>query len=108
MICDQITKTNGKTPHVSEENIHSVIKFVASMSTFSAITKTKEFSGHIPYTRDDEHDTLFLVMPLTDMFMMHVFPGSHKIATDKLSDHKFDETKVKFIQISYKKSFIQV
>ena len=34
------------------------------------------------------------------MFMMHAFPGSHKIAHDKLSEYKFDETKVNFIQIS--------
>ena len=64
------------------------------MSTCSAITKTIEFAGHRRYTRDDKHDTLFLVMKITDMFMMHVFPGSHKIARDKLSDHEFDETKV--------------
>ena len=70
------------------------------MSTCSAITKTEKFSGHRPYTRDDEHDTLFLVMPITDMFMMHVFPGSHKIDQEKFSDHEFDETNVKFIQIS--------
>ena len=32
--------------------------------------------------------------------MLRAFPGSHKISKDKLSDHEFDETKVKFIQIS--------
>ena len=100
MICDKMTKTNGKTPHVSKYNIHSVTKFVASMSTCSAITKTEKISGHRPYTRDKEHDTLFLVMSLTDIFMMHVFTGSHKIAQYKFSEHEFDETKAKFIQIS--------
>ena len=39
-------------------------------------------------------------MPLTYMFMMHVFPGYHKIAQEKMSDHEFDETYVQFIQIS--------
>ena len=32
--------------------------------------------------------------------MMHLFIVSHKISQDKLSDHEFDETNVKFIQIS--------
>ena len=32
--------------------------------------------------------------------MMHVFSGSQKISQVKFSDHEFDETKVKFIQIS--------
>ena len=31
--------------------------------------------------------------------MMHAFPGSQKISQEKFSEHEFDETKVKFIQI---------
>ena len=82
-----------------QRNIHSVMKCIDSMSTCSAITKTKEFSGHRPYTRDGKDNTLLLAMPLTDMFMMHAFPGSHKIAQDKFSEYDFDETKFNFIQI---------
>ena len=85
---------------MTKDKIYSVMKFIASMSNCSAINKTNELSGHIPYTRDDEHNTLFLAMPLTDMFMMHVFPVSYKIAWDKFLEHEFDEEDVKFIQIS--------
>ena len=108
MICDQMTKTNGKNPHVSKDNIHSVMKFVASMSTCSAITKTKEFSDHRPYTIDDEHNIMFLVMTLTDMFMMHLFPGSHKILQDKFSDHEFYEKSQVDSNFSWRSSSIQV
>ena len=44
MICDNMTKNNGKTSHESKDNIHSFMKFVASMHTCSEITKTEKFS----------------------------------------------------------------
>ena len=107
MIFDQMTKTNGKTTHVFKENIHSVMKFVASMSTCSANTKTEYFSGHKQYTRDGEHNTLFLVMPITEIFMMHLFPGSHKIAQDKLSEYEFDEKSQVHSNFLWRRSSIQ-
>ena len=76
------------------------MNFFASMSSCSAITKSEKLSGHRTFTRDYKQNTLFFVMPITDIFIMHLFPLSHKIAQEKLSDHEFDETNVKFIQIS--------
>ena len=94
-------KKHVKTTNVSKGNINSVMKFVALMSSFSSISKSLKFSVHITYTRDDKHDTLFLVMPITKIFIMHLFPGSHKISQEKFLDHEFDKTNIKFIQISH-------
>ena len=97
-----------KTPHVTKGKIHSVMKFVASISTCSVITKTNEFSGQRPYTRDDKNDSLFLVMSLTNMFMMHLTAASQTIAQDKLSEHEFDEKSQFHSNLLWRSSSIKI
>ena len=41
MICDQMTKTNGKTPHVSMDNIHSEMIFLLQCPLVQPLPKIK-------------------------------------------------------------------